>query len=165
MQQWILEKRFIKASDFKGWLRRFLSLVLRARTSMAPSRRLNSVYEMRLNCEHAPVFFLRRELTPKVRSEKQRITACTSSGKMLPPMVIFKGKTQRVIKDISNSHGAVVSFQKEAEINVSMYGSSILRKAAYSRLLHRTSDHACTVYWLFQVGVHSVLQPLDVSSQ
>ncbi len=61
--------------------------------------------------------WLKEDIDKSTKSEKQRITAvlsCTSSGKMLPPMVIFKGKTQRVIKDISNSHGAVVSFQKEA---------------------------------------------------
>ena len=46
-------------------------------------------------------------------AEKRRFTvilACTASGKMLPPMMIFKGK--RPLKELRVPRGAVVMVQK-----------------------------------------------------
>ncbi len=56
-------------------------------------------------------------------SEKRRITsvlACTANGKMLPPMVIFKGTTTRSIKNVeAGSENSIVSFQKKAWVDES----------------------------------------------
>ena len=53
-------------------------------------------------------------------SEKRRSTAvlsCTSTGKMLPPMIIFKGTTMRCTRGISSFNGTVVSYQKKAWVD------------------------------------------------
>ena len=50
-------------------------------------------------------------------SEKNRITValcCTSSGKLLPPFIIFKGKTKRLLKKMKLPSGAVCSTQVKA---------------------------------------------------
>ena len=50
-------------------------------------------------------------------SEKNRITAtlcCTASGKMLPPFVIFKGKTKRGLKKVTVPKGVVCTTQAKA---------------------------------------------------
>lgn len=50
-------------------------------------------------------------------SEKNRITVtlcCTASGKMLPPFVVFKGKTKRTLKKVSIPHGVVCTTQQKA---------------------------------------------------
>ena len=60
--------------------------------------------------------------TIKVRttkSEKCRVTevlSCVSTGKMLPPMITYKGKTQRAIRGI-NSTDANVSYQSKAWVD------------------------------------------------
>ena len=96
-------------------------------------------------------------------------------------MVIFKGKTQRVIKDISNSHGAVVSFQKEAwmdEMQMIKWIDDVWIKYTKKRCSLLILD-SCTAHLTMRVqdsfrlsntsvlvipgGCTSVLQPLDVS--
>ena len=58
--------------------------------------------------------------TIKVRttgSEKRHITvvlACAASGEFLPPMIIFKGKTDRTIKKLRIPDGFVVATQSKA---------------------------------------------------
>ena len=49
-------------------------------------------------------------------SEKNRITAtlcCSASGKMLPPFVVFKGKTKRGIRKVPVPHDVVCTTQVE----------------------------------------------------
>ncbi len=131
-------RRFLRRNNLVSRDRTSMAQALPSDLENKVAQFRQAVYEMRVNgdfeydlianMDETPVFFdmvpsktvdTKRKKSIRVRttkSEKQRIAAvisCTSSGKMLPPMVIFKGKTQRVIKDISNSHGAVVSFQKE----------------------------------------------------
>ena len=96
-------------------------------------------------------------------------------------MVIFKGKTQRVIKDVSNSHGAVVSFQKEAwmdEMQMIKWIDDVWIKYTKKRCSLLILD-SCTAHLTMRVqdsfrlsntsvlvipgGCTSVLQPLDVS--
>lgn len=50
-------------------------------------------------------------------SEKRHITvvlACVASGDFLPPMIIFKGKTDRTIKNLRIPDGFVVMTQSKA---------------------------------------------------
>ena len=50
-------------------------------------------------------------------SEKNRITAtlcCSASGKMLPPFVVFKGKTKRGLKKVTVPKGVVCTTQTKA---------------------------------------------------
>ena len=54
------------------------------------------------------------------RSKKRCITAvlsCTSTEKMLPLMIIFKGTTTRSIHGVKGSNVTVVSYQKNAWVD------------------------------------------------
>ena len=49
-------------------------------------------------------------------SEKNRITAtlcCTAAGKLLPPFIVFKGKTMRPLKKVKIPPGVVCTTQKK----------------------------------------------------
>ena len=51
------------------------------------------------------------------RSEKKGLTvalSATTDGKMLPPMIIFKGKTEKTIRDLNIPPGFIVKTQKKA---------------------------------------------------
>ena len=50
-------------------------------------------------------------------SEKNRITAtlcCTAAGKLLPPFVVFKGKTMRPLKKVKVPLGIIATTQEKA---------------------------------------------------
>ena len=50
-------------------------------------------------------------------SEKKHLTvvlSATADGKMLPLMIIFKGKTEKTIRDLNIPPGFIVKTQKKA---------------------------------------------------
>ena len=54
------------------------------------------------------------------KSEKRHITAvlaCTATGDMLAPMVVFKGTTNRCVSGVRSSEGTLVSYQKKVWID------------------------------------------------
>ncbi len=90
-------------------------------------------YDLIANMDETPVFF---DMVPscvvekigeksvRVRStnsDKRRITAvlaCTASGKMLPPMIIFKGTTTRTLINVkANSEDTCISYQNKAWVD------------------------------------------------
>ena len=86
-------------------------------------------YNMLGNMDEMPVYFdivpgktieIKGEKTVKVRttgSEKRHITivlSCTASGDLLPPMIIFKGKTKRCIKGLKGTPGVMIAYQEKA---------------------------------------------------
>ena len=85
-------------------------------------------FELIANMDETPVYFdmvpsktvdVKGKKTIKMRttkSEKCRLTAalsCTSTGVMLPPMLIFKGTTPRSVRGVKGSAGTVVRYQKK----------------------------------------------------
>lgn len=117
------------------------------------------------------------------KSEKCRVTAvlaCTATGDMLPPMIIFKGTTTRSIRGIA-SNDAIISYQKKAWVDEGQMLKWIKEvwvkytKKAPSLLFYDTfsahltdavkeSFKQCnTTVVLIPGGLTSVLQPLDVS--
>ena len=89
-------------------------------------------YDMIANMDETPIFFdtvpsktvdRKGKKSIKVRttkSEKRRITAvlaCTATGDMLAPMVVFKGTTNRCVSGVRSSEGTLVSYQKKAWID------------------------------------------------
>ena len=118
------------------------------------------------------------------RSEKRRITAvlsCTSTGKILPPMIIFKGTTARSIHGIKGSNGTVVSYQKKAWVDedemlkwITHVWIVYTKKEPSLLFLDSFSAHLTdkvkdafkrynTTIVVIPGGCPSVLQPLDVS--
>ena len=83
------------------------------------------------NMDETPVFltwFQAKQLTRKGKSirvrttasEKNRITAilcCTAAGKLLPPFIIFKGKTLRTLKNVKVPEGVVCTTKLKAWMN------------------------------------------------
>ena len=153
-------------------------------------------YHRIANMDETPVFFdtvpsktvdTRGKKSIKVRttgSEKRRITAvlsCTSTGKMLPPMIIFKGTTTRCTRGISSSNGTVVSYQKKAWVDehemmkwITDIWIVYTKKEPSLLFLDSFSAHLTdkvkdtfkrynTTIVVIPGGCTSVLQPLDVS--
>ena len=117
-------------------------------------------------------------------SEKNRITAtlcCTASGKMLPPFVVFKGKTKRGIKKVPVPHGVVCTTQAKGWMDEERMlewiqkvwtpyvdgNRALLSLDTFSgHLTDRVKDalDKCgTKMLVIPGGCTSVLQPLDVS--
>ncbi len=117
------------------------------------------------------------------KSEKCRVTAvlaCTATGDMLPPMIVFKGTTTRSIRGVA-SNDAVISYQKKAWVDEKQMLKWIKEvwvkytKNAPSLLFFDTfsahltaavkeSFKLCnTTVILIPGGLTSILQPLDVS--
>ncbi len=119
------------------------------------------------------------------KSEKCRLTAvlsCTSTGAMLPPMVIFKDTTPRWITNVLGSQGTVVGYQKKSwmyEKLMLIWISDIWVKYTKNRpsllFLDTFSAHLTdkvkdafhksntTTVLVIPGGCTSILQPLDVS--
>ena len=117
-------------------------------------------------------------------SEKNRVTTtlcCTASGKMLPPFVVFKGKTKRSIKKVSVPYGVVCTTQAKGWMDEErmiewiqkVWGPYVKGNRALlsldtfsGHLTNRVKDsfHKCgTTLLVIPGGCTSVLQPLDVS--
>ena len=117
-------------------------------------------------------------------SEKNRITAtlcCSASGKMLPPFVVFKGKTKRGIRKVPVPHDVVCTTQVKGWMDEERMLERIQKvwapyvdgnRALLS--LDRFSGHLTdkvkdaldkcgTKMLVIPGGCTSVLQPLDVS--
>lgn len=62
---------------------------------------------------------VRGKKTVKVRTtglEKRHLTvvlSCTANGDLLPPMIIFKGKTDRSIRGLKAPTGVIVAYQQK----------------------------------------------------
>ena len=120
------------------------------------------------------------------KSEKRRITAvlaCTATGDMLAPMVVFKGTTNRCVSGVRSSEGTLVSYQKKVWIDENEMWKwirniwirytkkkpSLLFLDSFSAHLTdqvKKRSHTSTLPLLsFQVvaRLSSILQPLDVS--
>ena len=150
-------------------------------------------YDLIANMDETPVYF---DMVPsrtvdrkgiKVRttkSEKRRITAvlaCSSTGKMLPPMLIFKGTTSRSVRNVTGSEGTVVSYQSKAWVDekqmlkwITDIWMKYTRKRPSLLFLDSFSAHLTdevkdkfktynTTVVVIPGGCTSVLQPLDVS--
>ena len=80
--------------------------------------------------------------TIKVRttgSEKRHITVVlAASGNILPPMIIFKGKTDRTVKNLRIPDGFVVATQSKAWMDVD-YGVPFVSKLLRRRHLTKGS--------------------------
>ena len=117
-------------------------------------------------------------------SEKNRIMAtlaCTASGKMLPPFVVFKGKTKRTLKKLKVPKGVVCTTQSKAwmdETRMIEWIEQVWKPYVCGRpavlsldtftghLTEAVKDslHKCgTKMLIIPGGCASVLQPLDVS--
>ena len=121
-------------------------------------------------------------------SEKRHITvvlSCTASGDLLPPMIIFKGKTERCIKGLKGTLGVMIAYQEKAWMDGELMlkwidsvwnksckfnqpaGESILVMDSFSTHLTDAAVeklHANSVYTVIVPGgCTSILQPLDVS--
>ena len=117
-------------------------------------------------------------------SEKNRVTAtlaCTASGKMLPPFVVFKGKTKRTLKKLNVPKGVVCTTQPKAWMDEErmlewideVWKPYVRGRPALLSLdtftAHLTeavkdSFHKChTKLLIIPGGCTSILQPLDVS--
>ncbi len=157
-------------------------------------------YRLLGNMDETPVYFdivpgktleVRGKKTVKVRttgSEKRHITvvlACTACGDMMPPMIIFKGKTKRSIKGLEAPEGVIVAYQKKAWMDGDLMlkwidgvwnkscqfnqpgAESLLVMDSFSA--HLTDDvkeklESNKVHTIIVPGgCTSVLQPLDVS--
>lgn len=118
------------------------------------------------------------------KSEKCHVTAvlaCSSTGNMLPPMVIFKGKTARAIHGVEGSNGTLVSYQEKAWMDESGMLKWIDRiwikytkkkpsllfldcfKAHLTEKVKEAFGNCNTTVLVIPGGCTSVLQPLDVS--
>lgn len=179
--------------DLEQQIDRFKSTVrdLRAKTDVPP--------EVLGNMDETPVYFdmlpgktveKKGEKTVKVRttgSEKCHITAvltATADGQFLPPMIIFKGKTQRTIKKLKVPKGFLVATQEKAwmddtlmlqyidriwkpHVRAAKVRESILTLDSFkahiseSSLAKLSSGNVHTA--VIPGGCTSVLQPLDVS--
>ncbi len=86
-------------------------------------------YSLLGNMDETPVYFdivpgktiqVKGRKMVRVRttgSEKRHITvvlSCTANGDMLPPMIIFKGKTQRSIKGLKAPESVIIAHQAKA---------------------------------------------------
>ena len=149
-------------------------------------------YDLIANMDETPVFF---DMVPscvvekigeksvRVRStnsDKRRITAvlaCTASGKMLPPMIIFKGTTTRTLINVkANSEDTCISYQNKAWVDepqmlkwiqmvwVKMKRPSLLFLDSFSAHLTTAVQSAFastnTTVRVIPGGCTSVLQPL-----
>ena len=151
-------------------------------------------YDLIANMDETPVYF---DMVPsrtvdrkgkksiKVRttkSEKRRITAvlaCSSTGKMLPPMLIFN--TSRSVRNVTGSEGTVVSYHSKAWVDekqmlkwITDIWMKYTRKRPSLLFLDSFSVHLTdkvkdkfktynTTVVVIPGGCTSVLQPLDVS--
>ena len=118
------------------------------------------------------------------QSEKNRITAvlcCTAAGKLLPPFVIFKGKTLRPLKNVKIPGGVVCTTQEKAWMDEngmikwiekvwSPYVSSkpaLLSldtfSAHFTKKVMDAFAKCNTTLLAIPGGCTSVLQPLDIS--
>lgn len=85
-------------------------------------------YRLLWNMDETPVYFdivpgktieVRGKKTVKVRTtglEKRHLTvvlSCTANGDLLPPMIIFKGKTDRSIRGLKAPAGVIVAYQQK----------------------------------------------------
>ena len=118
------------------------------------------------------------------KSEKCRVKAtlsCTAAGNMLPPMIIFKGKTHKSIAGVKRSKGTVVNYQGKAWMNeklmipwISDIWVKHTKKKPPLHFLDTFSAHLTdqvkeafhqtnTTVIVIPGGCTSILQPLDVS--
>ena len=118
------------------------------------------------------------------KSEKRHVTVvltCVATGKMLPPMVIFKGKTSRTICGVSNKSKSIITYQEKAWMDETRMKEWIGKVwAAYTKkkpallILDSFSAHLTdavqelfrrynTTVIVIPGRCTSVLQPLDVS--
>ncbi|XP_057304495.1 uncharacterized protein LOC130641631 [Hydractinia symbiolongicarpus] len=124
----------------RGWAHKFFkrhNLSLRARTSILSKFYQDAARFMRIgkyplslvgNMDETPAFFdmvpakcisKKREecVVRSSGSEKKHLTVVLSAkgdGKMIPPMIIFKGKTEKTIRDLEIPAGFVVKTQSKA---------------------------------------------------
>ena len=149
--------------------------------------------------DETPVYFdmvpsktvdVKGKKTIKVRttgSEKRHITvvlACMSSGEFLPPMIIFKGKTDRTIRNLRVPEGYVVATQSKAWMDEvlmlrwikEIWIPHVMKKGGRESILcldsfraHLT-DEVISEFRTQRIhkavipgGCTSILQPLDVS--
>ena len=111
------------------------------------------------------------------------VLTCVATGNMLPPMVIFKGKTSRTICGVSNKSKSIITYQEKAWMDETLMKEWIGKVwAVYTKkkpallILDSFSAHLTdAVQELFSRynttvtvivipgGCTSVLQPLDVS--
>ena len=117
-------------------------------------------------------------------SEKNRITAtlcCTAAGKLLPPFIIFKGKTKRPLKKVKIPSGAVCTTQVNAWMDEErmlewidkvwspyVQGKPALLSldtftAHLTQTVREAFDKCGTKLLVIPGGCTSVLQPLDLS--
>ena len=117
-------------------------------------------------------------------SEKNRVTAtlcCTAAGKLLPPFVVFKGKTKRSLKNVRVPSGVIATMQAKGWMDEdrvlewinevwSPYVSgkpALLSLDTFSAHLTVKVKHAfdrcSTKLLVIPEGCTSVLQPLDLS--
>ena len=153
-------------------------------------------YQLIANMDETPVYFdlvpsktvdMRGKKLIRVRttkSEKKHITAvlsCAATGDMLPPMIIFKGKTTRAIHGVRSKGGAVITYQQKAWMDEDIMKPWITKvwivytkKRPSLLILDSFSAHITeriksmfgrfnTTVILIPGGCTSVLQPLDVS--
>ena len=160
--------------------------------------RENSDYPLEYICnmDETPVFLdlvpnkvvdRKGKKTVRVRttgSEKNRITAalcCTAAGKLLPPFVIFKGKTKRALKKVKIPSGAVCTTQVNAWMDEErmlewidkVWSPYVRGKPALLALdtftghltetVRAAFDKCGTKLLVIPGGCTSVLQPLDIS--
>ena len=153
-------------------------------------------YQVVANMDETPVFFdlvpsktvdVRGKKSIRVRttkSEKKHITAvlsCVATGEMLPPMIIFKGKTTRSIHGVKSNGRAVITYQQKAWMDEDVMKQWITKvwivytkKQPSLLILDSFSAHMTeaitsmferfnTTVLVIPGGCTSVLQPLDVS--
>ena len=87
-----------------------------------------------------------------MKSEKQHniitaVLSCSATGDMLPPMIIFKGKTSRSIADVTNKNGAIVAYQDKAwmdEDTMKQYTRMWVQYTKETAITACTSQLQCT---------------------
>lgn len=153
-------------------------------------------YELIANMDETPAYFDmvpsktvdkkgKKSITVRTtKSERRHVTVvltCVATGHMLPPMVIFKGKTSRTIRGVNNKGKSIITYQEKAWMDEEIMKEWIVNVwAAYTKkkrallVLDSFSAHLCdaiqelfrkynTTVIVIPGGCTSVLQPLDVS--
>ena len=122
---WTLRQRTFIAQSLPADLE---SKISRFRQDVYHIRQNNDFsYDLICNMDETPVFFdmvpsrvveKKGKKSVRVRStssEKRRVTAvlaCSATGEMLPPMIIYKGKTARTIKQVkAGTDSTLVPYQ------------------------------------------------------
>ncbi len=131
--------------------------------------------------------FQPRQLTKRGKNPSKcvqpnrRTTTDTSTGKMLPPMIIFKGTTNHCIQGIRGSNGILISYQKKAWLDeneilkwirniwiqhTNKQTSLLFLDSFSAHLTDRVKEgfkQCNATIVVIPGGCTSVLQPLDVS--